>query len=162
MMAMEIKVHKLHPGATLPVRATQLASGFDLAVLDMVCPTEVKQVYNTGPVSWLVYPGERFLIRTGVSIEIPSGYEGQVRPRSGLALKHGITVVNAPGTIDADYRGDIGVIIQNLGDAPFPVKRGDRIAQLVISPVCHDLSLTEGTLSDTERGDGGYGHTGTR
>jgi dUTP pyrophosphatase len=105
-------------------------------------------------------PGERRLIPTGIALAIPPGYEGQVRPRSGLALREGITVVNTPGTIDADYRGEVGVLLINLGQQPFRVKRGDRIAQLVINPVCRaELELT-GELETTPRNNGGFGHTG--
>jgi len=105
-------------------------------------------------------PGERRLIPTGIALAIPAGYEGQIRPRSGLALREGITVVNTPGTIDADYRGEVGILLINLGQQPFRVKRGDRIAQLVIAPVCRaELELTE-ELEATPRNDGGFGHTG--
>ena len=108
----------------------------------------------------ILLPGERTLIPTGIRIAIPEGYEGQVRPRSGLALKHGIGLVNSPGTIDSDYRGPVQVIVINLGGEPFTVRRGDRIAQLVIAPVVH-VSIEEADdLPDTERGDGGFGHTG--
>jgi len=106
-------------------------------------------------------PGERRLIPTGIALAIPTGYEGQIRPRSGLALREGITVVNTPGTIDADYRGEVGILLINLGQQPFRLKRGDRIAQLVISPVCRaDLELTS-ELEITPRNDGGFGHTGS-
>ena len=105
-------------------------------------------------------PGERRLIPTGIALAIPPGYEGQVRPRSGLALREGITVVNTPGTIDADYRGEVGVLLINLGQKPFRVKRGDRVAQLVINPVCRaELELTD-DLETTSRNNGGFGHTG--
>ncbi len=105
-------------------------------------------------------PGERRLIPTGIALALPPGYEGQVRPRSGLALREGISLVNTPGTIDADYRGEVGVLLINLGQQPFRLKRGDRIAQLVISPVCRaELELT-GELEATLRNEGGFGHTG--
>ena len=107
-----------------------------------------------------ISPMERMLVPTGISIALPDGYEAQIRPRSGLAVKHGITLLNSPGTIDADYRGEIMVIIINLGDAPFTVQRGDRIAQMVI----HEVSKVEwresSILEDTQRGGGGFGHTG--
>jgi dUTP pyrophosphatase len=107
-------------------------------------------------------PGERALIPTGLSLALPDGYEAQVRPRSGLALKHGITVLNSPGTVDADYRGDVGVILINLGHEPFEIAPGDRIAQLVVAAYAQvDWTLVE-TLPETERGSGGFGHTGTR
>jgi dUTP pyrophosphatase len=106
-------------------------------------------------------PGERRLIPTGIALAIPDGYEGQVRPRSGLALREGISLVNAPGTIDPDYRGEVGVLLINLGEQPFRLKRGDRIAQLVLSPVCRaELELTD-ELEATSRNDGGFGHTGS-
>jgi len=109
----------------------------------------------------LLQPGERKLIPTGISMAIPPGYEGQIRPRSGLGLREGVTVVNTPGTIDADYRGEVGVLLINLGQRPFRVKRGDRIAQLVIAPVCRaELELT-GELEATSRNEGGFGHTGS-
>ena len=105
-------------------------------------------------------PGERALVPTGMRIALPVGYEAQVRPRSGLALKYGITLPNSPGTIDADYRGEIQVIMQNLGDTPFVIEPGDRIAQMVVAPVCQ-VDWTEAeTLEETERGAGGFGSTG--
>ncbi len=108
----------------------------------------------------LLQPGERRLIPTGISMAIPPGFEGQVRPRSGLGLREGVTVVNSPGTIDADYRGEVGILLINLGQRPFRVNRGDRIAQLVVAPVCRaELELT-GELEATSRNGGGFGHTG--
>jgi len=108
----------------------------------------------------VLQPGERRLIPTGIALAIPPGYEGQVRPRSGLALREGVSLVNSPGTLDADYRGEVGVLLINLGQRPFRLKRGDRIAQLVISPVCRaELELTS-ELEATLRNDGGFGHTG--
>lgn len=107
-------------------------------------------------------PGGRALIPTGVRIEIPNGYEVQVRPRSGLALKHGITIPNAPGTIDSDYRGPLGVILMNLGAEPFHIAHGDRIAQMVIAPVVQAAFEVAADLSDTARGAGGFGSTGKR
>jgi dUTP pyrophosphatase len=105
-------------------------------------------------------PGGIRLIPTGLHISLPVGYEAQVRPRSGLALKHGLTVVNAPGTVDADYRGEIGVILANMGKEPFVVKRGSRIAQLVVARVAHATWVQTEKLDDTPRGHGGFGHTG--
>jgi dUTP pyrophosphatase len=108
-------------------------------------------------------PGARLAVPTGFALAIPPGYEGQVRGRSGAALRHGITLPNAPGTIDSDYRGEVHVILQNTGDASFVVRRGDRIAQLVISPVAHATFHeveNEGDLGPTARGSGGFGHTG--
>ena len=107
-------------------------------------------------------PGARALIPTGLQMEIPAGYEIQIRPRSGLALKHGVTLVNAPGTIDSDYRGAVGVIMINLGQDPFEVAHGARIAQMILAPVTIGTFALADTLSDTERGAGGFGSTGRR
>jgi dUTP pyrophosphatase len=107
-------------------------------------------------------PMERRLIPTGLHIALPEGYEAQVRPRSGLALKHGLTVLNTPGTIDADYRGEIGVVLINLSEEPFTVNDGERIAQLVIARYEQAGLVVVRELDETERGSGGYGHTGTR
>jgi dUTP pyrophosphatase len=106
-----------------------------------------------------ILPGERNLIPTGIVVALPEGYEAEVRPRSGLALKYGVTLVNTPGTIDADYRGEVGVILINHGPAPFSVRRGDRIAQMVVHRVCRVVWAPCGGVSATERGDGGFGHT---
>ena len=106
-------------------------------------------------------PGQRALIPTGIALELPQGYEAQVRPRSGLALKHGITTLNAPGTIDADYRGEVGVLLINHGSAEFSIARRDRIAQLVVAPVTRGAFSTVADLSGTDRGVGGFGHTGS-
>ncbi|MEA4882051.1 MAG: dUTP diphosphatase [Clostridia bacterium] len=134
------------PRAELPCYMTESASGLDLrACLD-------------GEVS--IAPGARGLVPTGWRIALPPGYEGQVRPRSGLAAKRGVTVLNSPGTIDSDYRGEIAVVLINLGEEEFFVRHGDRIAQLVIAPVTRaELSEAE-SLDETARGDGGFGHTG--
>jgi len=105
-------------------------------------------------------PGARALVPTGFAIAVPPGFEAQIRPRSGLALKAGITIPNAPGTIDADYRGPVGVILANLGSAPFVIRRGDRIAQMVIAPVARGAFDEVDALPDTARGDGGFGSTG--
>jgi dUTP pyrophosphatase len=106
-----------------------------------------------------ILPGQRKLIPTGLVVEIPIGYEGEVRPRSGLALKYGVTLANAPGTIDADYRGEIGIIMINHGDTPFIIKRGDRVAQIVVHRVCRvEWTIGRG-LGSTTRGNGGFGHT---
>ncbi len=132
----------------LPEAATPGSAGFDLRA----CLRE--------PLTLL--PGQRALVPTGFSIAIPVGYEGQVRPRSGLALRHGLTMLNTPGTIDSDYRGEIGVIAINLGQEPVTIKRGDRIAQLVIAPVAAPrvrFRVAE-TLPESGRGDGGFGHSG--
>ncbi|MFH0924512.1 MAG: dUTP diphosphatase [bacterium] len=107
----------------------------------------------------IIQPGERKMISSGISIALPEGYEAQIRPRSGLALKHGITLVNTPGTIDADYRGIIGLIVINHGSIPYTIKRGDRIAQMIINKVIKaDFEVVD-ELPETERGDGGFGHT---
>lgn len=107
-------------------------------------------------------PGQVRLVPTGLYIAVPDGYEGQVRPRSGLALKHGLTLVNAPGTIDADYRGEVGIIVGNIGAEPYTIERGSRIAQLVIAPVVQvDIDLVD-ELDETHRGEGGFGHTGSK
>jgi len=105
-------------------------------------------------------PGARALVPTGLAMEIEPGLEVQIRPRSGLALKHGVTVANAPGTIDADYRGPVGVILVNLGDAPFTVAHGDRIAQMVVAPALQAAFAETGALGETRRGAGGFGSTG--
>ena len=105
-------------------------------------------------------PGERRLVPTGFGIALPEGYEGQVRPRSGLVLKQGLTVANAPGTIDSDYRGEVQVILLNLGDRPVTIRRGDRIAQLVVAPVARPLWDEVSELPPSARGQGGFGHTG--
>jgi dUTP pyrophosphatase len=106
-----------------------------------------------------ILPGERKLIPTGITVELPTGYEAEIRPRSGLALHNGVTLMNAPGTIDADYRGEVGVILINHGQAPFVIRRGDRIAQMVVHRVCRVSWLACGSLSPTKRGAGGFGHT---
>lgn len=109
----------------------------------------------------LINPGGRALIPTGIQMALPVGYEAQIRPRSGLALKNGISIVNSPGTIDSDYRGDIGIILINHGFEPFMVEQGDRIAQMVIAQHTQVEFVEVEELSDTDRGDGGFGHTGT-
>lgn len=108
----------------------------------------------------VLQPGERRLVSAGIRTAIPDGFEGQVRPRSGLALRHGISMVNSPGTVDSDYRGVIQVIMINHGDEPFTVRRGDRIAQFVIAPVARAVLVETDELPDTFRSDGGFGHTG--
>lgn len=110
----------------------------------------------------IILPGKWEVISTGIAVEIPYGYEGEVRSRSGLAKNHGVFVLNSPGTIDSDYRGEIKVILMNLGDEPFKVNIGDRIAQLVISPITRVEVFEVEELSSTERNDGGFGHTGRR
>lgn len=132
----------------LPSYETEHAAGMDL------------RAAVTEPLT--LAPGERALVPTGLRIALPPGFEAQVRPRSGLAVRHGVTMLNTPGTIDADYRGEIRVIAINLGQEPFAINRGDRIAQLIVAPVTRvEWRLVE-TLETTARGDGGFGHTGTR
>ncbi len=135
-------------GLPLPSYQSRGAAG-----LDLIAAVPAKK-----PV--MLPPGERKLLPTGLVMEIPEGFEAQVRPRSGLALKHGITVLNTPGTIDADYRGEIGVILYNAGSEPFRVARGDRIAQLVIAPVTQAVLVAVDTVTQTARGAGGFGSTG--
>jgi len=108
----------------------------------------------------ILEPGDIKLVPTGISISIPRGYEAQIRPRSGLALKHGIGLVNSPGTIDSDYRGEVGIIMTNFGREPFIIRRGDRIAQMVVARIHHALILEVDDLDSTVRGDGGFGHSG--
>ncbi len=108
----------------------------------------------------ILSPGQRALVPTGLTIALPPGYEAQVRPRSGLASKHGVTVLNSPGTVDADYRGEIGVLLINHGGVPFPIRRGERIAQMVIAPVVRVELTPAAELSTTKRGGGGFGSTG--
>ena len=130
----------------LPEYETEYAAGMDLraAVSDKVT----------------LEPGERRLVRTGLRIALPPGYEAQIRPRSGLALRHGISMVNAPGTIDADYRGEIRIILINHGEEPFTIRRGDRIGQMVVAPYVRVTWRLAAQLGATARGDGGFGHTG--
>jgi len=150
MMSVHIGVRRLEHGADLPLPAyaTPASAGMDLTAAipaDKIFTLEI---------------GKKMLIPTGMCIELPDGYEGQVRPRSGLALKHGITVLNAPGTIDADYRGEVSVLLINHGDQPFEITRGMRIAQLVVAPVVQAVWDERVTLAETSRGAGGYGSTG--
>lgn len=149
-MAVMIGVRRLPhaEGLNLPRYETPDAAGLDLLA---AIPENV---------IFTLEIGKRRLIPTGLCFELPSGFEGQVRPRSGLAFKHGITVLNAPGTIDADYRGEVSVLLINHGDAPFDVTRGMRIAQLVVAPVTRAEFDERTTLTDTARGAGGYGSTG--
>lgn len=146
MKSIKLKITKLNSLAQIPAYATRHAAGMDL------CAALEK------PIS--LKPREIKLVPTGLALDIPLGYEGQIRPRSGLALKHGISIVNAPGTIDSDYRGEVGVILVNLGTNAFTINPGDRIAQLVISPVVRVCILETKTLKKTKRGAGGFGHTG--
>jgi dUTP pyrophosphatase len=143
---MTLRIQRLRPSARLPVRATPGAAGLDLCA-DLDAPLTLA-------------PGQRVLVPTGLAIALPSGHEGQVRPRSGLAVKYGVTVINAPGTIDEDYRGEVKVALVNLGQAPFVIAPGERIAQLVLARVEH-LAVSEvDALETTSRGAGGFGSTG--
>lgn len=148
MSDFEVPVRRLPHGAdlALPAYATAQSAGMDLLAA------------VEGDV--VLAPGERRLIPTGIAIALPPGTEAQVRPRSGLALKHGVTVLNAPGTIDADYRGEVGVVLINLGREPFTVTRGARIAQLVVGPYARAVWRPVAALDDSARGTGGFGSTG--
>lgn len=150
MTKINVSIQKLSHAAdlNLPAYATEYSAGMDLeAAVD--APVTLK-------------PGGRQLVPTGLAIALPAGYEAQIRPRSGLALKHGITVLNTPGTIDADYRGEIKVILANLGAEPFTVERGMRIAQMVIATHAYILWEACEALPETARGAGGFGSTGTQ
>jgi dUTP pyrophosphatase len=149
MNTVEVKVIRLPHGADLPLPEYHSAQAAGLDLLAAV------------PVDLIIQPGQRALVPTGIAIALPPGSEAQVRPRSGLAARHGITVLNTPGTVDADYRGEIQVILINLGETPYLVQRGARIAQLVIAPVLR-ASLSESQdLAGSKRGGGGFGSTGT-
>ena len=137
-------------GLPLPSYETEGAAGFDLRA----ALPEDRQI--------ILLPGKRVLVPTGFIFEIPHGYEGQVRPRSGLALKHGITCLNTPGTIDSDYRGEVQVLLINLGEEDFPITRGMRIAQMVIAPAIQAVIEERASASETGRGAGGFGSMGTR
>ena len=147
----EVRVLRLPHGADLPLPEYQsaLAAGLDLlAAVPADAPIEIA-------------PGARALVPTGIAIALPPGFEGQVRPRSGLAARHAITVLNAPGTVDADYRGELQVILVNLGAEPFVVSRGMRVAQLIVAPVQRIKLLEVDALDSTMRAQGGFGSTGT-
>lgn len=145
----KVAVKRLPHGADLPlpVYATTNSAG-----LDLLAAIDAPQT---------LAPGDRALVPTGLAISLPHGFEAQVRPRSGLALKNGITVLNSPGTVDADYRGEVGVVLINLGDKPFKISRGMRIAQMIVAPVTQLLWQEEESLSETARGARGFGSTGT-
>jgi dUTP pyrophosphatase len=147
----ELRIRRLEHGAglALPSYESEQAAGLDLAAA----------VGEAEPV--ILEPGARTLVPTGFAVELPQDFEAQVRPRSGLALRHGVTVLNAPGTIDADYRGEVKVLLINHGDAPFEITRGLRIAQLVVQPVSRAALAEVETLNESARGDGGFGSTGT-
>lgn len=146
---LDIPVVPVRPGSRdlLPAYQTAGASGMDLRA-------DVEGEIRIPPMG-------RALIPTGIALALPPGVEGQVRPRSGLAARHGVTCLNSPGTVDADFRGEVCVVLVNLGSEPFPVRRGDRIAQLVFAPVLRAALSVAPSLDPTARGEGGFGHTGT-
>ena len=148
VMTMEIVkiICKAEDKEFLPVYSSAEAAGADLRA----CVQE----------DVVIKPGQRYLVPTGLSIQLPVGYEAQIRPRSGLAIKHGISLVNTPGTIDSDYRGEIKIIMINHGSEDFIIHRGDRIAQMVIAPVTHGMFVMSDSLDATDRGAGGFGSTG--
>ena len=141
---MTVRFKRLCPDAVLPAYAHPGDAGMDIRSVDDL----------------EIAPGTRALVHTGLVMILPPGWEAQVRPRSGLALKHGVTVLNTPGTIDAGYRGEVGVILANFGNAPFAVKKGDRIAQVVVAPVTTAAIEETDVVDDTDRGGGGFGSTG--
>lgn len=141
---MTLKFKRIHPEATLPAYAHEGDAGMDVRSVE-----ELE-----------ILPGARALVHTGLVIMLPPGWEAQVRPRSGLALKHGVTVLNTPGTIDAGYRGEVGVILANFGSEPFRVAKGDKVAQIVVAPVVRAGIVEAAEVDDTERGAGGFGSTG--
>lgn len=146
MVAVKFAFTGISCAVALPAYQTSGAAGLDLQAA-------IQNAMSVAPREWRLVP-------TGLRMELPEGYEAQIRPRSGLALKHGVTVLNSPGTIDSDYRGEIAVILINMGGLPFQIKPGDRIAQMVIAPVSRpDIELAD--LDDTNRGDGGFGSTGS-
>ena len=150
MSTVKVEIRQLPngEGLALPAYQSALAAGLDL----------LAAVPEDAPI--VLAAGSYALVPTGLSIALPPGYEAQVRPRSGLAAKHGVTVLNAPGTVDADYRGEIGVLLINHGDAPFTIRRGERIAQMVIAQVTRAELTAVAELSPTDRGSGGFGSTG--
>jgi dUTP pyrophosphatase len=147
-MEVEVLLEILEHGSDLPIpaRATSGSSGVDLTAA--VSSDQV------------IMPGDTLLVPTGLRVSVPPGYEWQIRPRSGNALKYGITVLNTPGTIDSDYRGEVKIILANLGRDPFTLRRGDRIAQAVLAPVVHPRFRIVDELPETARGEGGFGHSG--
>lgn len=147
MKTIKVKVIN-HSNNELPQYATPMSAGMDL------------RAFTNEPIT--IMPGERKLVHSGITIQLPEGYELQVRPRSGLALKHGITLTNSPGTIDADYRGDVGAIVHNLGTEPFVVNNGDRICQIVAKEYVKIEWKETDSLDSTERGEGGFNSTGIK
>jgi dUTP pyrophosphatase len=147
-----VAIRQLPHGEGLPLPAYQSAGAAGADLFAAIAP-DTKIV---------IEPGARLLVPTGIALQLPEGFEAQVRPRSGLALQHGVTVLNAPGTVDSDYRGEIGVLLINFGGEPFEVTRGSRIAQLVVAQVARATFVAVPVLEETRRGTGGYGSTGTR
>jgi dUTP pyrophosphatase len=141
---MKLKFKRIHPDAVLPEYAHPSDAGMDVKSIDDL----------------VIAPGKRALVHTGLVMALPPMYEAQVRPRSGLALKKGVTVLNTPGTIDSGYRGEVGVILINLGEEDFEIKKGDKIAQIVIAPVTVAEIVETDVIDDTDRGEGGFGSTG--
>jgi dUTP pyrophosphatase len=148
MVKVDIRQLPHAEGMALPAYQSTEAAGLDLLA---AVPAETPLILP---------PGRYAMVPTGLTIALPSGYEAQVRPRSGLAAKHGVTVLNSPGTVDADYRGEINVLLINHGSEPFPIRRGERIAQMVIAPVTRVELVPSVSLSATDRGSGGFGSTG--
>jgi dUTP pyrophosphatase len=144
--AVPVRIRRLRPDAVLPRYMTDQAAGMDLAA-------SIDQPLTLAPHT-------RARVSTGIAISLPTGYEAQIRPRSGLADLHGVSLLNSPGTVDSDYRGEIGVILVNHGDRPFTIRSGDRIAQMVIGPISRVQWIEVEVLDDTDRGPGGFGHTG--
>ncbi len=149
-MNVDVRVKRLPHGKDLPLPTYQTQSSAGLDLQAAIAP-QTKLV---------IEPGSRELVPTGLAIELPEGFEAQIRPRSGLALKKGVTLVNTPGTIDADYRGEIGVILINHGSEPFEIERGDRIAQMIVAPIVQARLVEVDDLSSSDRGAGGFGSTG--
>ena len=141
---MTLGIKRIHPDAVMPAYAHLSDAGMDVQSVEEL----------------VILPGKRALVHTGLVLQLPSAFEAQVRPRSGLAIKHGITVLNAPGTIDSGYRGEVCVILINLGDESFQVKKGDKIAQLVIASVIQPVLKEIDVVDETDRGNGGFGSTG--
>ena len=148
MQHIPVRIKRLRPADShpLPRYMSDSAAGMDL------CANLTEDIR--------LEPGMRTLVPTGIAIAVPEGYEAQIRPRSGLAIKHGVTLVNAPGTIDADYRGEVGVIVINHGTEPFVIRDRERIAQMIVAPVVRAELVEVEELDDTARGTGGFGHTG--
>lgn len=158
----QVKLRRLPHGLGLPLPdyASGGAAGVDLMAAAVRIGDGATLVLRDDDLPCEIVPGERLLVGTGFAIELPPGHEAQVRPRSGLAVRHGVTVLNAPGTIDADYRGEVCVLLINHGAEPVTIKRGDRIAQLVIAPVARVDVVEADALGATDRGSGGFGSTG--